>query len=144
MVYDGDGNRVSKGVAGVTTNYVVADVNPTGYAQVLEERSGFTGDPPVKYVWGSQLVSQTRGTATRYYGLDGHGSVLFLTDENGAIKDAYTYDAFGVLIDETHLGAPVRNIYLYAGEQFDSDLGLRYNRARYLNGAAGRFGRWIG
>jgi len=30
-------------------------------------------------------------------------------------------------------------LYLYAGEQFDADLGLYYNRARYLNCDSGRF-----
>ncbi len=34
---DGDGNRVSETVAGVTTNYVVDTQNPTGYAQVIDE-----------------------------------------------------------------------------------------------------------
>jgi hypothetical protein len=31
-VYDGDGNRVQETVAGVTTSYLVADQNFTGYA----------------------------------------------------------------------------------------------------------------
>jgi YD repeat-containing protein len=34
MIYDGDGNRVSKTVNGVTTQYLVDDLNPTGSAQV--------------------------------------------------------------------------------------------------------------
>ena len=37
MVYDGDGNPVSKAVAGVTTKYLVDPQNPTGYAQVVLE-----------------------------------------------------------------------------------------------------------
>jgi hypothetical protein len=32
IVYDGDGNRVSKTVGGVTTTHLVDDVNTTGYA----------------------------------------------------------------------------------------------------------------
>jgi YD repeat-containing protein len=44
IVYDGDGNRVSKTVAGVTTTYLVDTQNLTGYAQVLQEIfSGGTG-----------------------------------------------------------------------------------------------------
>jgi hypothetical protein len=39
IVYDGDGNRVAKTVGGVTTQYLVDDLNPTGYAQVVEESS---------------------------------------------------------------------------------------------------------
>src|ERR1035438_5356302 len=40
LQYDGDGNRVAKTVAGVTTRYLVDDLNPTGYVQVVEEIVG--------------------------------------------------------------------------------------------------------
>jgi RHS repeat-associated protein len=46
------------------------------------------------------------------------------------------YDAFGNLI---HSAGTTYNNYLFAGEQFDSDLGFYYNRARYLNTTTGRF-----
>ncbi len=48
----------------------------------------------------------------------------------------YDYDAFGNLIHST--GTSYNN-YLFAGEQFDPDLNLYYNRARYLNTSTGRF-----
>ena len=48
----------------------------------------------------------------------------------------YDYDAFGNLIHST---GTTPNNYLFAGEQFDPDLGLYYNRARYLNSSTGRF-----
>jgi RHS repeat-associated protein len=48
----------------------------------------------------------------------------------------YDYDAFGNLIHST---GTTYNNYLFAGEQFDSDLNLYYNRARYLNVSTGRF-----
>jgi hypothetical protein len=35
--YDGDGNRVKKTVAGVTTTHLVDRQNPRGYAQVVQE-----------------------------------------------------------------------------------------------------------
>ena len=35
--YDGDGNRLFKTVAGVTTGYIIDDRSPTGYVQVLDE-----------------------------------------------------------------------------------------------------------
>jgi len=50
--------------------------------------------------------------------------------------DTYDYDAFGNLIHST--GTSYNN-YLFAGEQFDPDLNLYYNRARYLNVSTGRF-----
>ena len=48
----------------------------------------------------------------------------------------YDYDAFGNLLHST---GTTPNNYLFAGEQFDLDLGLYYNRARYLNSSTGRF-----
>jgi len=71
-----------------------------------------------------------------YYVHDGHGSVRALTDATGAVTDTYDYDAFGNLIHST---GTTPNNYLFAGEQFDPDLGLYYNRARYLNTSTGRF-----
>jgi hypothetical protein len=37
IVYDGDGNRVAKTTPSATTQFLVDDLNPTGYAQVLDE-----------------------------------------------------------------------------------------------------------
>ena len=48
----------------------------------------------------------------------------------------YDYDAYGNLIHST---GTTPNNYLFAGEQFDPDLNLYYNRARYLNTSTGRF-----
>ncbi len=142
-VYDGDGNRVAKTIGGVTTSYLVDTLNPTGYAQVLDEVQN-TGVAR-SYAWGLQLVSETQLVAatppaspwqTSWYGFDGHGSVRYLTDASGAVTDAYTYDAFGNLINST---GSTPNLYLFAGEQYDPDLGLYYNRARYLDVRVGRF-----
>jgi len=144
IVYDGDGNRVSKTVGSTTTRYLVDDQNPTGYAQVLEEQDNL-GAPLVTYIYGSGSapVSQTRSGDTRYYGCDGQGTVRFLMDDivNNVdhITDTYTYDAFGILTGSASRSTPTPNSYLYTGEQFDSDLGLYYLRARYYNPIEGRF-----
>jgi RHS repeat-associated protein len=71
-----------------------------------------------------------------YFVYDGHGSVRALTDTTGTVTDTYDYDAFGNLIHST--GTSYNN-YLFAGEQFDPDLNLYFNRARYLNVSTGRF-----
>jgi RHS repeat-associated protein len=135
-VYDGDGNRVSKTVAGVTTKYVVADQNPTGYAQVQEEDDN--SGAARQYTYGLELISRwdTNTGLSIYYVHDGHGSVRALADSSGAVTDTYDYDAFGNLLHST---GNTPNNYLFAGEQFDPDLGLYYNRARYLNTSTGRF-----
>lgn len=136
MAYDGDGNRVSKKVNGVTTYYLVDDRNPSGYAQVVEEYQG-TKLSRV-YDFGLDLISQRQvvsGTVS-YYGYDGHGSIRFLTDASGSVTDTYAYDAYGLLVAKT---GSTPNNYLYCGEQWDADLGLYYLRARYLNPNTGRF-----
>jgi RHS repeat-associated protein len=133
--YDGDGNRISKTVNGQTTFYLVDTNNLTGYAQVVEELQNGVG--VVKsYTYGLDLISQRSSSGVNFYQYDGHGSVRGLTDTNAQLTDTYAYDAFGTLIEKTGNTA---NNYLYAGEQFDADLGFYYNRARYLNTATGRF-----
>jgi RHS repeat-associated protein len=134
IVYDGDGNRVAKTVGGVTTSYLVDTNSLTGYAQVLEELQG--GAVVRKYTYGLDLISETQATGTSFYGHDGHGSVRFLTDASGTITDRYDFDAFGNLIERT---GSTPNLYLFAGEQLDPNLGLYYNRARYYDEQRGRF-----
>jgi RHS repeat-associated protein len=138
LLYDGDGNRVSKTVNGVTTKYLVDDNNPTGYAQVVEELTN--GSVSRTYTHGDMLISEsqliTGNWTSSFYGLDGSGSVRFLTNSSGAVTDTYDYDAFGILIRQS---GSTPNLYLYSGEQFDPDLALYYQRSRYLNTSNGRF-----
>jgi RHS repeat-associated protein len=139
MVYDAFGNRVSKTVNGVTTKYLVEDdVNPTGLPQVLEET--VNGVVQRTYTYGLQRISETQmlngAWTTSFYGYDGAGSVRELTDTTGKVTDEYEYDAYGNSF--TKQGTTPNN-YLYRGEQYDSDLGLYYLRARYYNPMTGRF-----
>jgi RHS repeat-associated protein len=141
MVYDAFGNRVSKTVNGVTTQYLVEDdVNPTGLPQVVEET--VNGAVTRSYTYGLERISEAQpiqGAWTpSFYEYDGAGSVRQLTNlaANVTVTDTYEYDAFGNTVNKT--GATPNN-YLYRGEQFDPDLGLYYLRARYYNPATGRF-----
>ena len=52
------------------------------------------------------------------------------------MTDTYDYDAWGNALNTT---GSTPNVYLYRGEQFDSDLSLYYLRARYFNAVTGRF-----
>ena len=139
IIYDAFGNRVSKKVNGVTTKYLVEDdMNPTGYPQVLDELTN--GVVTRTYTYGLQRISQDQVIENlwtpSFYGYDGGGNVRQLTNSLGTVTDKYEYDAFGN--DVYHTGTTPNN-YLYRGEQFDSDLGLYYLRARYYNPATGRF-----
>ena len=78
-----------------------------------------------------------------------------ITDITGDIDETYDYDAYGTLIGLTKRNAtsgdlesvPITNNqspltsseFLYTGEQWDSDLGMYFLRARYLNTNTGRF-----
>jgi len=136
--YDADGNRAAKTVNGVTTRYLVDDLNPTGYAQVVEEVTA--GAVTRQYTYGLQRISQTQQIANAwtasFYGYDGAGTVRLLTDATGTVTDTYDYDAWGNTVNAT---GSTPNVYLYRGEQYDPDLGLYYVRARYFNPATGRF-----
>jgi RHS repeat-associated protein len=136
FVYDGNGNRVAKIAAGVTTRYLVDELNPTGYAQVIEEVVG--GSAQRTYTYGSALLSQNEISSNRmsFYGSDGHGSVRLLTDTAGEITDTYDYDAFGNIVNAF---GSTPNDYLYSGERFDPAAGAYHLRERYYNPQRGRF-----
>jgi RHS repeat-associated protein len=125
-------------VGGVTTQYLVDDLNPTGLPQVVEEV--VNGAVTRQYTYGLQRISENQIIANlwtpSFYEYDGGGSVRQLTNSAGQVTDKYEYDAFG---HSFTLSGTTPNNYLYRGEQFDSDLGLYYLRARYYNPATGRF-----
>jgi len=138
FLYDGDGNRVAKTVGTVTTQYLVDDLNPTSYPQVVEELAG--GVVTRQYTFGLQRISENQivnnAWTASFYGYDGGGNVRQLTNSVGVVTDTYEYDAFGNSITKT---GTTPNNYLYRAEQYDPDLGLYYLRARYYNPATGRF-----
>jgi len=138
MIYDGDGNRVMKTANGSTTKYLVDDLNPTGYSQVVEET--VNGAAQREYTYGLQRIDEDQivnsAWTPSFYGYDGFGTVRQLTSLTGAVTDTFEYDAFGNEITRT---GTTPNNYLYRGEQYDPDLGLYYLRARYYNPLTGRF-----
>src|SRR2546425_8972528 len=138
VVYDGDGNRVSETAGGVTTKYLVDDLNPTGLPKVLDEK--VSGSVTRTYASGLQRVSENQlvsGTwKPSFYGYDGHGNVRFLTNTAGTATDTYQYDAFGMPINSS---GTTSNAFQYSGERLDSGIGLYDLRARYYNQATGRF-----
>jgi len=130
--YDADGMRIGRTAGGLTTDFLL-DKNQDN-AQVVVETAG----PMVStYTYGRRLIAQTRtGTGTAFYLSDGQLSTRHLAAPAGAVSDAYTYDAFGVPLAAVGV---TPNAYRYAGEQFDSSVGLYYLRARYYAQQSGRF-----
>ena len=138
ITYDGDSNRVAKTASGTVTRYLVDELNPTGYAQVVEELT--SGAVTRTYTYGLQRISQEQVISSAwtpsFYGYDEGGNVRQLTNAAGTVTDTNDFDAFGNLVNYT---GSTPNDYMYRGEQFDSDLGFYYLRARYYNPLAGRF-----
>ena len=65
-------------------------------------------------------------------------------DDNGAIKQLFTYTAYGLLTAGAGNSGAIPNsltTHLYSGEQTDAATGLQYLRARYYDPASGRFNR---
>ncbi|MBZ8178549.1 RHS repeat-associated core domain-containing protein [Oscillatoria salina] len=132
--YDDEGIRVSSTVNGETTEYLIDKNRP--YAQVLEEFS--TVELQAFYVYGHDLISQSRNGEKDLYQVDGLGSTRVLTDEMGVVTDTYDYDVFGEEIEST---GESENSYLFAGEQFDEELEEYYLRQRFYDPGLGRFTR---
>ncbi|NET90545.1 MAG: RHS repeat-associated core domain-containing protein [Kamptonema sp. SIO1D9] len=132
--YDDDNIRVSSTVNGVRTTHLIDKNRP--YAQVLEEYQDDT--LTARYFHGLDLISVEQDEEVSIYLVDGLGSTRVLTDESGEVVASYTYEAFGNLIGES---GDVENDYLFAGEQFDRELGQYYLRDRYYDAGVGRFTR---
>jgi RHS repeat-associated protein len=133
--YDADGNLVARRRGGQVARFLVDEQNPTGFAQVLEERDGL--DVVRRhYTYGAAPLSQTADGTTAFYLADGLGSVRLLTGNGGVVTDRYGYDAYGALA--TSSGA-TSNPYRYRGERLDETTGLYHLRARWMDPALGRF-----
>lgn len=145
FVYDAEGNRILKAKGLDPTAAANADVTRflvdknKPYADVLEERDG--GKQLLAYyAFGHRLLAQTRYTGTTattsQMHQDGLGSTRLMTTNAAGIANSYVYKPYGETLAQT--GALANN-FLFAGEQFDANLKLYYNRARYLNTQLGRF-----
>jgi RHS repeat-associated protein len=149
--YGDDGIRVSQTVDGVKTLYVVDRDNPTGYAQVLEEKNAATPTVVEKsYVIGLDVLAQAAAGQTGFLLADGRGGTRAVLDAAAAVlmhagaKQLFAYDAYGSLIAAPGLVAAVENAVtslLYNGEQTDRATGLQYLRARYYQASTGTFNR---
>ena len=111
LTYNPDGHRLTKFITqnGLTqrlVHYLTDANNPTGYAQVIEEKDPLDTANPLKKVnlYGHDLISsEERGTGVSpvspiFYNSDGLGSVRSITNSTGDLRETYDYDAYGTLI----------------------------------------------
>lgn len=130
--YDGLGRRIGKVVDGVITRYVYDSED------ILLEFNG-ANTQIARYTHGLSIdepLITARGGLNLYYHTDGLGSIIDLTDTNGAVVLSYIYDSFGNI--EQQIGNVV-NPYTYTGREIDTETGLYYYRARYYDSIISRF-----
>jgi RHS repeat-associated protein len=124
-VYNGDGVRTSKTVAGETTEYAL---------DLLATLPVVISDTDAVYLYGLDIIAQQQSERL-YYVHDGLGSVRQLVDTTGQVETNYAYDPFGVPVVEGDGSNP----YRYTGEAWDAEVELLYLRARYYQPEVGRF-----
>jgi RHS repeat-associated protein len=136
--YTPNGIRSSVSENGVTTDYLIDALSPSGYAQVIEERA--SGLLQVGYIYGLGLdpVSQwRRDQGTGLYLADGHSGVRQVIDvATMSVLLAQRFDAFGNTVAKT--GSFVTPIG-YRGGRLDAVTGWYDDRARPYDPRTGRF-----
>ncbi|MDO8335744.1 MAG: RHS repeat-associated core domain-containing protein, partial [Candidatus Saccharibacteria bacterium] len=149
--YDHNGIRISATTGNTVTEYLVDEFNSTGYSQTLEETTKVSGTQTklITYLIGDDVLAQTTtqsgSSSTKWLLYDGHGSTRQLADASGTVSNSYSYDAYGVLLqnqaDIVRPGytAPQQTNLLYSGENFDSASQMYNLRARMYNPLNGRF-----
>jgi len=130
--YDPFGRRIYKSSSGGTSIFaydgdnLVEETNSAGGVVARDEQTQNIDEP----------LAMLRSGATSYYHADGLGSATSLSSAAGSIANTYTYDSFGKLTNST--GSLV-NPFRYTARESDTETGLYYYRARYMDPSTGRF-----
>lgn len=131
--YDANGQRVKDSTGSTVRQYLIDPLLP--YGQAIAE-TNVSNSLVAEYVYGTDRVSQRRGTTSRYFLADGQKSMRLLTDSTGTATDSTVYTAFGETLFSS---GSTPNDFKYVGEQLDGNSGFYYNRARWLDTRVGRF-----
>ncbi|MCU0209691.1 DUF6531 domain-containing protein [Pseudomonas shahriarae] len=134
--YDPFGRRISKTVAGKTTEFfwqgdkVIAEHTAGQHRSYLYEPDSFR---PLALLEGFGPAN----TQAFYYQLDHLGTPQELTSADGKIVWSAHYQAYGKVtrLDVSTVDNPLR----FQGQYFDRESGLHYNRYRYYNPDNGRY-----
>ena len=138
--YDGEGRKIARETQGKTTWYVHDGDNVIMELSDKDKVSAY-------YTHGPQTdspLSMERGGKTYHLHRDYLGSVIALSSSSGKIVQQYAYDAFGNIthIDKegNKVDSPsIDNLFTYASREWDEDMEVFDNRARFLDPGTGRF-----
>jgi RHS repeat-associated protein len=128
--YNGDGLRMSKAVAGATTQFAW---DMSG-GLPLTVRDGSTS-----IIYGADrlpLAQVASDGTTHWFFHDQLGSTRALTNSAGALAGTWSYDPSGKVIAST---GPATTRFGFTGEYTDAETGFLYLRARFYDVATGQF-----
>ncbi|KAA9002428.1 type IV secretion protein Rhs [Paenibacillus spiritus] len=131
--YNGDGLLVERIVDGITTRYYY-DGN-----QIIAEAQVVKGQPKLvaSYLRGLRLEAIRYADGSMVYpGYNGHGDLVEIRSQQGALLNQYKYDIWGNITSQVE---SVYNPFRYAGELWDDSTDLQYLRARWYDPSMGRF-----
>lgn len=138
FTYDGLGMRISRTSGGIAQEFVVNYA--LGLPSVSVVRQG--GNDVRYYIHlpgGRLLHSIEANNARRFYHFDQTGTTLFLSDDGGAITDAYGITEHGEVTSRSGSSDnPFTFVGAYGAMQ-EGTTSLYYMRARYYDSSTGRF-----
>jgi RHS repeat-associated protein len=136
FLYDPFGRRIQKALTQngttTTTNYAYDGDN-------VVETADQNGNVLARFNQGQNIdepLAESTSSGIDYYEQDGLGSVTSLTNDAGQLAQTYTYDSFGTT---TNASGSVANPFRYIGREFESEIDLYYDRARFYDPISGRF-----
>ena len=97
------------------------------------------GDMVHSYIYADgQILAKCDHTGEEdyFYINDRQGSVRVIADDSGAAQVSYTYDPFGVVIDEA---GTFNNLFKFTGQWYDEEISQYYLRARMYDPRLMRF-----
>ena len=116
------------------------DTDPARPYRNLMQAADETHGEEQAYIWDGGIAALSEGDRISYYLSDDLGSVRFLTDEKGNIRERYEYDEFGSPVREDCENADLmKQPFRYTGYQMDETTGLYYAHERSYDAAQGRF-----
>ena len=129
------GNRISKTVDGVTTDYYYIDGKLLGLKK---------GQDTLLFLYdetGTAYGFLRNGTPF-YYAFNLQGDVIAIYNETGMEMVTYSYDVWGnhtCIIDNYYMGLANLNPLRYRGYFYDEETGFYYLQSRYYDPEVGRF-----
>jgi len=125
-VYNGDGQRMSKTVGGVTSTFVW---NSASTPNILTDGTN-------SYLYGpGGLPVEQIGVATFWFVHDQIGSTIGLLDGTGKVVCRDTYTAYGAVTSSGTASTPLE----FTGQYTDVESGLIYLRARFYDPSTALF-----